>query len=560
VGLRHFNTFVEGHKYTAVTDHAALKYLYNAKDKTARMHRLVLRLQPYDLTLHYGPGSQNHAADLLSREDTYMQMRKSEHLNTVSTQKRPRNTAGKIEYEIDRIVSRRPIPGRADEYEYQVKWTGYGDVDNTWEPIANLGNAAQSIADFETSLDNRNQNKIQKDLVENVADLKLRENGENKEKSSMSESKSKQEEKMKDTLSSDFSDNYKMSVCDICNIKCNNYTDLLVHKYHDHDVPIPAVKYDVQDTPLDLLKSLQQHEPQFRVIYDSKFGENELSHMTIDEEKMMRNHTFVLDEDDVLCCVDVVSMKVRSRVRTQLRTCIPKTLRQQVMKQVHEGVLSGHPGIVHMYDKLRENVWWPNMLKDVVMYVKNCDLCQQVKNTKMKVPHQSVTVPTGPRTHISVDYVGPLPTTHENNKYILVVECQYLRYVEAFAVDEMNTQKTADIIIRSIICRYGLPLVMVSDRGAPFVSQLAGTIYKKLGIKQSKTSAHHPQANGIVERFNKTMKMTLKLWCNEAQTDWDTYLPFVVFAYNTSYHSLVQETPFYLQFGVMLAYSRYDCW
>jgi hypothetical protein len=90
---------------------------------------------------------------------------------------------------------------------------------------------------------------------------------------------------------------------------------------------------------------------------------------------------------------------------------------------------------------------------------------------------------------------------------------------------------------------------MTSDRGSPFVSQLAATIYKQLGIKQIRTTAFHAQSNGIVESFNKTMKSTLRLWCNEEQSDWDILLCFAIFAYNTSIHGLLLETPFYLQYG-----------
>jgi hypothetical protein len=120
--LEHFNTFCEGHKYTAVTDHAALKYLYTAKDKTPRMHRLVLRLQPYDVTLHYGPGAQNHAADLLSRADVYMDIKNEPiHMNTATLRKRSRKRRVlKNDYEVEHILSRRPIVGRDNEYEYLV--------------------------------------------------------------------------------------------------------------------------------------------------------------------------------------------------------------------------------------------------------------------------------------------------------------------------------------------------------------------------------------------------------------------------------------------------------
>jgi hypothetical protein len=73
--LEHFNTYLEGHKYTAITDHAALKYMWNNKDKTPRLLRALIRMQPYEIELFYKPGSQNHAADLLSREKEMMELK-----------------------------------------------------------------------------------------------------------------------------------------------------------------------------------------------------------------------------------------------------------------------------------------------------------------------------------------------------------------------------------------------------------------------------------------------------------------------------------------------------
>jgi transposase InsO family protein len=518
-GLEHFNTFCEGHKYTAVTDHAALRYLYTAKNKTPRLHRLLLRLQPYDVKLHYRPGEQNHAADLLSRSATYMELKddKSVRVNQVSTRSRKKNKASHEEWEVQRIVSRRPIKGRADEYEYEVKWKGYDDSDNTWEPLVNLDNAADLVAEFERNL--YEQQLTQQPSMESNEDIL-------------------EEESSVDSLT-----------CDICAVKCTNSTDLYVHRYREHKVSIPTPHYDIEEMDRELLYSLQRHEPQFRVIFDSNLGEKELSHVTSREVKMMSSYEFVLDEDDILYCVEVPGLRTKSKVRTQLRLCLPKQMRRQIMKEIHEGVFAAHPGVVHMYDKMREYVWWPGMLNDIIQYVKTCDVCQRSKGRKQHIPPRSVNIPSGPWTHVGLDWVGPLPITERGNEYILVAKCVYIKYVEAFAAPDISSKTTAQLVIDGVICRYGLPICFTSDRGSSFVSQIAASIYKQLGIKQVKTTSYHPQSNGNVEIFNRQLKATLKMWANERQSDWDLLLPYAVFSYNTAYHSLLQETPFYLQFG-----------
>jgi transposase InsO family protein len=486
------------------------------------MHRLVLRLQPYDVALHYGPGSQNHAADLLSRADIYMDIKNEPiHMNTTTTRKRSaKRRVLKHDYEVEHILSRRPIDGRENEYEYLVKWKGYSDDDNTWEPISHLHASSQAVADFHQQLYEDTQ----------------------------STNTSSKSELNKDKINDEDSSTTN-TICDICNVKCSTVTELYIHRFKQHDVPIPTPQYEAEEINTELLYSLQQHEPQFRVIYDSHLGEDELDYVTNHEKKMLSSYEFVLDANNILYCVELPGVRTKSKVRTQLRLCLPKQLRHKIMKEIHDGVLSSHPGVIHMYDKLREYVWWPHMLKDVVNYVKHCDVCQRTKSRKQSIPSQPVHIPLAPWTHISVDHIGRLPKTDRGYEYVLVIEDQYTRFSEAFAVSDVTAKTTARTIIDGIICRYGLPMYMTSDRGSGFVSQLATNIYKELGIKQKITTSYHPQANGIVESFNGTLKKSLKLWCNERQSDWDLLLPYALFAYNTSYHSLLQETPYYLNHG-----------
>jgi hypothetical protein len=162
---------------------------------------------------------------------------------------------------------------------------------------------------------------------------------------------------------------------------------------------------------------------------------------------------------------------------------------------------------------------------------------------------QPVIIPAGPWQHIGIDITGPFPITSRHNQYILVVMDHFTRWAEAFAIQDQTTETVARIVLEQIICRYGLPRVLISDRGSNFVSHLAKYIYSFLGIKRITTTAYHPQSNGIVERFNGTLKETLSMWVNENHTDWDVLLPFALFAYNTSIHRILQESPFYLLYG-----------
>jgi hypothetical protein len=523
-GLEHFNSYCEGHRYTAITDHAALRYLYTSKNKTPRLHRLLLRMQPYEVKLHYRKGEDNHAADLLSRSKALMDSDPSTtsmSFNAVSTRARKRVQSNREEYEVEQVLSRRPIKGRDNEYEYKVKWKGFDDDENTWEPLAMFKNAPEAIADFERRLKPTSPTNAAVPAAIDVDDVVIDNN----------------------ILPFD------EFTCDICDVKCNNRSGLYVHQFREHKVPVPSVEYDASEIDRELLLSLQRHEPQFRVIFDSNMGEKELSHMTNDETKMLLTHEFVLDTDNILRCIDAPGLRTRSRVRTRLRLCVPKQLRKQMMREVHEGVLSAHPGVIHMNDKLRESMWWPRMLADVVRYVKNCEVCQRAKSKKQHILPRAVTIPYGPWTHVGLDHVGPLPMTERGNQYILIEKCKFIKYVEGQATDSTDAKTTAHLVINNVVLRHGLPHAIAHDRGKAFTAQIAASIFKTLGIKQSKTTAFHAQSNGDTESFNKVLKQTLKIWADERQSDWDLLLPYALFAYNTAIHSLLQESPFYLDHG-----------
>ena len=153
--LQHFNTYCEGHRYTLLTDHAALSYIRSNTNSSKRIYRWQVLLQGYDLQVKYQPGKDNHAADLLSRDA--MELSRSPYINAASVKQssrrrsaRKKNNSTSEEYEVESIIDRRPVSdGGPDEFEYLVKWKGYSDEDNTWEHVSNLFGAADTVAEFE---------------------------------------------------------------------------------------------------------------------------------------------------------------------------------------------------------------------------------------------------------------------------------------------------------------------------------------------------------------------------------------------------------------------------
>jgi hypothetical protein len=105
----------------------------------------------------------------------------------------------------------------------------------------------------------------------------------------------------------------------------------------------------------------------------------------------------------------------------------------------------------------------------------------------------------------------------------------------------------AELIVCEFICRYGCPKYIVSDRGSNFLSALCMKVYELMKIKKVNTTAYRPQANGIVERFNGVLVDMLAKFGGES--DWDTYISYVLYAYRSSYNSTIKTSPYELVFG-----------
>ncbi|RUS75619.1 hypothetical protein EGW08_016612 [Elysia chlorotica] len=100
-----------------------------------------------------------------------------------------------------------------------------------------------------------------------------------------------------------------------------------------------------------------------------------------------------------------------------------------------------------------------------------------------------------------------------------------------------------------IFSRVGLPSEILSDCGAQFTSDLMKEVCRLLSIKQLTTTPYHPQANGLVERFNGTIKSIIKKLASERPRDWDRYLPAALFSYREAPQESLGFPPFELMFG-----------
>ena len=232
------------------------------------------------------------------------------------------------------------------------------------------------------------------------------------------------------------------------------------------------------------------------------------------------------------------------------RLVVPQSKVKEVLELSHDHLLSGHLGISRTIARVLRQYTWPTVRHDVEQYVKTCIHCVRRKS------HGASTAPLHPLQpanhiweRIAMDVVGPVPESIKGHKYILVVADYATRYVITIPMVDQKASTIASHFANKIISRYGAPESVLTDRGTNFLSQFVSNLCKLFQIKQMRTTAYHPQTDGLVERFNRTLCDMLACYVTETPEEWDVYLPFVTLAYNTSKQDSLQNNPFYLFYG-----------
>ena len=224
-------------------------------------------------------------------------------------------------------------------------------------------------------------------------------------------------------------------------------------------------------------------------------------------------------------------------------------MRDTVLEESHAGSLGGHLGEDRTLSRIREKFFWPGYAEQVRQWCKICVRCAMRKNPT-KTRHGALqSVRTGyPMQMVAADIMGPLPTSKNGNRYILVASDYFTRWVEAYAIPNQEAITVARKLVNNMFCRFSLPEQLHTDMGAQFESKLIKEMCTLLHINKTHTTPYHPQSDGLVERLNRTIQAMLATAIDE-KDEWEECLPKVCLAYNTSEHSATGFTPFYMMFG-----------
>ena len=143
-----------------------------------------------------------------------------------------------------------------------------------------------------------------------------------------------------------------------------------------------------------------------------------------------------------------------------------------------------------------------------------------------------------------------LPVTDQGNKHVVVIQDLFAKWPMVFAVPDQKTARISRLIAEEVIPLFGLPECLLSDRGTNLVSNLMLDLCRILGIAKLNSIAYHPQCDGAVERFNRTLKTILRKHAAKFGCQWDRFLPGVLWAYRNTQHTSTCEKPSFLLYGI----------
>lgn len=267
-------------------------------------------------------------------------------------------------------------------------------------------------------------------------------------------------------------------------------------------------------------------------------------------EKSFRGYQLVLHED-LLCRVKC--NRRRPKVEEDIQIMIPNVepLQLRILELCHDHPASGHFGFTKTFAKVASQYCWLNMKTQCHDFCKSCPSCQAIKTTRPNPYNRPLkpSLPNHPWERIGVDLIGPLPETEVGFNYALTMVDYFTKYAIAIPIKNKTGEEVANAIFKNLYMVYGIPEHIGSDQGNEFTNDILGRLNQRLDIGHRVTSPYYPQSNGLVERYNKTLKQALSAFCDQKPGNWDWYIESVTFAYNSSLNAVTSFSPYYLLFG-----------
>ena len=200
-----------------------------------------------------------------------------------------------------------------------------------------------------------------------------------------------------------------------------------------------------------------------------------------------------------------------------------------------------------MYHAIRKFMYWPALPIDCYATARKCPTCAKNRLKLRRNVNQLKLFPAkSPLESVARDVFGELVKTARGNQYLLVITDRFTKLTKTVPMKSVSASDLAKAFVNEWIFVYGPPAHVLSDNGKYFTSKFFQDVCRILNVRNQFTTTYHPQANGQVERFNRTLKAAIKSYLNDHPTDWDLYTPALTYDYNFRPHPATSIAPFEL--------------
>ncbi|BHF62295.1 hypothetical protein SprV_0200527700 [Sparganum proliferum] len=226
------------------------------------------------------------------------------------------------------------------------------------------------------------------------------------------------------------------------------------------------------------------------------------------------------------------------------RPFVPPSLRRKVFSSLHN---LSHPGSRATDKLVSDRFVWPGMHKDLKAWTRACIACQRSKIQRHnQAPIGTFPGPGARFSHVHLDIVGPLPLSN-GCSYLLTCVDRFTRWPEAIPLPDIAAPTVVKAFLSRWVAIIGAPSTITTDRGAQFESHLFRSLLSFLGCTRIRTTAYHPAANGMVERFHRQLKASLR--AADDPENWTEHLPLVLLGIRSSLKSDLDCSAAELVFG-----------
>lgn len=493
--VHYFRPYLYGRKFMLITDHKPLKWLHSVKDPTSRLVRWRLKLAEYEYSVEYKAGKNNVNADALSRNPVLM----------ISPSDRQEND-GDTDSSHDSPSEREDSDTESDENISSANETD--DIELTEQ--TNSEHTAEK-PEFHHVKDNILMRK------DNVV-IFVTQRGEPCDKGAKLLSESDETIDLADGT---------LGRAKVISQTNRRIIALTIKERSTRTIDFEILKESFRSL-LDVIIELD--------LNTISICQDNVAEVGWLEIKRMLTRMFSETNIKIIICTNFIQ--------------IPNvTKREGIIAENHSSAIGGHKGITKTYYRVKQRYHWPHMKREIENFVNNCRDCQLKKLVRVK-PRQPMVLTDTPDAafeKISMDIMGPLPTTPTENTYILTIQDLLTKYSLAIPLKTASAISVAQAFISEFICVYGAPKAVLTDQGTHFINSLMRIVARKFKITQFKTTAYRPQSNGSVERSHHVLWEYLKQFTSK--NDWDEYLKLAAFSYNTSVHEGTKFTPYELVFG-----------